>query len=72
MKARKKHGTGPVDLSAFAFADEPVGELRAKALKQLARESAWLELEQIRRLLALPMGKRTHFLRRRVGRGSTL
>jgi hypothetical protein len=61
-----------IDLSAFDREDEPVGEDRVKVLRQLTRESEWLESEQIRRLLALPMNKRTHFLRRRVGRGSTL
>lgn len=70
MKSRKDQVV--VDLSGFVRAAEPVGEARAKALKQLARESARLEIEQIRRLLALPMGKRTHFLRQRIGRGSTL
>jgi len=70
MKARRKHGV--VDLPAFACVDEPTGEMGVEARRQLTRDSEWLELEQIRRLLALPMRKRTHFLRRRVGRGSTL
>jgi hypothetical protein len=61
-----------VDLSEFAREDELVGKERIKALRQLASETEWLECEQIRRLLALPMGKRTHFLRRRIGRGSSL
>jgi hypothetical protein len=39
----------------------------------LARESERALIEQIRRLLALPMNKRTHFLRvRRPGGGSHL
>jgi len=61
-----------VDLSAFAQEGELVGEERVKALQQLALDSEWLEREQIRRLMAKPMGKRTHFLRRRTSRGSTL
>ncbi len=44
----------------------------APVLAALARESDRALREQIRRLLALPMEKRTHFLRVRVGRGSAL
>jgi len=40
---------------------------------QFRKESERLELDQIRRLLALPMNKRTHFLRVRLpGGGSSL
>jgi hypothetical protein len=33
----------------------------------LKAETERAEIEQIRRLLAMPMSKRTHFLRRRIG-----
>ncbi len=61
-----------LDLTEFAREGEPDDNERKRILTRLARDSDWLELEQIRRLLALPMHKRTHFLRRPVGRGSTL
>ena len=40
---------------------------RAKRLERLKAETEKAEIEQIHRLLALPMEKRTHFLRRRTG-----
>lgn len=40
---------------------------RERRLEALKAETERAELEQIRRLLALPMEKRTHFLRRRTG-----
>jgi len=47
--------------------------VRERRLEALRAETERAELEQIRRLLALPMEKRTHFLRRRTGFvGSTL
>jgi hypothetical protein len=50
-----------------------VKQKRIKALKALKLESERNLLEQIRRLCALPMNKRTHFLRvRRPGGGSHL
>jgi hypothetical protein len=45
---------------------------RNERLDALARESERALRDQIRRLLALPMEKRTNFLRVRVGRGSAL
>ena len=46
---------------------------RVQSLKALKKENDRAELEQIRRLLALPMNKRTHFLRVRLpGGGSAL
>jgi hypothetical protein len=39
----------------------------AESLDLLQRENERAVREQIRRLLALPMNKRTHFLRVRVG-----
>jgi hypothetical protein len=45
---------------------------RAERLAALASESDLALREQIRRLLALPMGERMNFLRVRVGRGSAL
>jgi len=36
-------------------------------LERLKAEAEKAELEQIRRLLDLPMERRTHFLRRRTG-----
>jgi len=40
---------------------------RKEKLEALKAESERAEIEQIRRLLDLPMNKRTHFLRRRTG-----
>jgi hypothetical protein len=40
---------------------------RKKRLERLKAETEKAELEQIRRLLDLPMERRTHFLRRRTG-----
>jgi hypothetical protein len=46
---------------------------RKKQLKALKKESKRNLIEQIRRQLALPMNRRTNFLRkRRPGRGSYL
>ncbi len=42
-----------------------------KQLNQLHKESDRLELDQIRRLLALPMNKRTHFLRVKLPSGGS-
>ncbi len=44
---------------------------RARALKDLKKESELALREQIRRLLALPMNRRTHFLRVRLPRGGS-
>lgn len=38
-----------------------------RKLKDLEAENEKAELDQIRRLLDLPMHKRTHFLRRKTG-----
>ncbi|MBL7224355.1 MAG: hypothetical protein ISS72_10915 [Candidatus Brocadiae bacterium] len=40
---------------------------RKKRLERLEAETERAELDQIRRLLDLPMNERTHFLRRRTG-----
>ncbi len=40
---------------------------RKKRLERLKAETEKAELEQIRRLLDMPMSERTHFLRRRTG-----
>jgi hypothetical protein len=46
---------------------------RKKQLKNLRKESNRNLIEQIRRQLALPMNRRTHFLRKRLpGGGSCL
>ncbi|MEM7392022.1 MAG: hypothetical protein AAF492_06695 [Verrucomicrobiota bacterium] len=46
---------------------------REEKLEALKKETDRAEREQIRRLLALPMNKRTHFLRVRLpGGGSSL
>jgi hypothetical protein len=46
---------------------------RKKQLKALKKESERMLIEQIRRQLALPMNRRTHFLRQRLpGGGSCL
>ena len=44
---------------------------RAARPSALARESARALVEQIRRLLALPPERRTHFLRRRLPNGGS-
>ena len=43
------------------------GQHRRDRLERLKAETEQAELEQIRRLLDLPMDQRTHFLRRRTG-----
>jgi len=40
-------------------------------LEALKKESERAEIEQIRRLLALPMNRRTHFLRVRLPNGGS-
>ena len=42
-------------------------EDKKKRLERLKAETERAELDQIRRLLAMPMNQRTHFLRRRTG-----
>jgi len=44
---------------------------RKKELSFLKKESERALIEQIRRLLALPMNKRTHFLRKRLPGGGS-
>jgi len=46
-------------------------KLRAKSLQALKKESEQEAMQQIRRLLALPMNKRTHFLRIRLPSGGS-
>jgi len=46
-------------------------KLRAARLKDLKKENERNLREQIRRLLALPMNKRTHFLRARLPFGGS-
>jgi hypothetical protein len=46
-------------------------KLRAKSLRALKKESEQGVMQQIRRLLALPMNKRTHFLRIRLPSGGS-
>jgi hypothetical protein len=41
------------------------------SLEALKKESERAELEQIRRLLSLPMNRRTHFLRVRLPNGGS-
>jgi len=49
------------------------GKNRKKQLQALKKESERNLIEQIRRLLTLPMNRRTHFLRKRLpGGGSCL
>lgn len=50
---------------------KPKEKSRKAALAALKKESERGELEQIRRLLALPMNKRTHFLRVRLPNGGS-
>jgi hypothetical protein len=46
---------------------------KRKQLKALKKENERIVIEQIRRRLALPMNRRTHFLRKRLpGGGSCL
>ena len=44
---------------------------RSKILESLRKESDRATIDQIRRLLALPMNKRTHFLRVRMPNGGS-
>ena len=44
---------------------------RKAALEALKKESDRAEIEQIRRLLSLPMNRRTHFLRVRLPNGGS-
>jgi hypothetical protein len=46
-------------------------KLRAKSLEALKKESERAVIQQIRGLLALPMNKRTHFLRVRLPSGGS-
>jgi hypothetical protein len=47
------------------------GKNRNKKLKALKKESERALIEQIRRQLALPMNRRTNFLRKRLPRGGS-
>lgn len=49
----------------------PKKKSRKATLAAVKEESKQAELEQIRRLLALPMNKRTHFLRVRLPNGGS-
>jgi len=60
-----KKGTGDPGMAPLGRVKDASG--RAKRLERLKAETEKAELEQIRRLLALPPEKRTHFLRRRTG-----
>jgi hypothetical protein len=44
---------------------------RQKTLNELEKESELILRDRIRRLLALPMQKRTHFLRKRLPSGGS-
>jgi hypothetical protein len=45
---------------------------RRKTLDELERESELILRDRIKRLLALPMHKRTHFLRKRLPHGGSV
>jgi len=58
--------------SSARVSGEGGGDHRGKRSNTLRRESERALREQIRRLLALPMAKRTHFLRVRVPGGGSM
>ena len=72
---------GTVSMNAAPVLAMSSGRLRMKnksrrkskeaALEALKKESERAELEQIRRLLSLPMNRRTHFLRVRLPNGGS-